>query len=64
MQKWELRSMLDGECLLSNSAADLEAVREIEGKWTRWFSNPLYGRGYPADVVADFEKLGALPKRT
>ena len=45
----------------SNSAADLEAVREIEGKWTRWFSNSLYGRGYPADVVADFEKLGALP---
>jgi beta-glucosidase len=45
----------------SNSAADLEAVREIEGKWTRWFSNPLYGRSYPADVVADFEKHGALP---
>jgi beta-glucosidase len=45
----------------SNSTADLDAVREIDGRWTRWFSNPLYGRGYPADVAVDFEKRGALP---
>jgi len=45
----------------SNSAADLNAVREGDGKWTRWFSDPLYGRGYPADVVADFERQDAMP---
>ena len=45
----------------SNSAADLNAVREGDGKWTRWFTDPLYGRGYPADVVADFERLDAMP---
>lgn len=46
----------------SNSAADLDAVRMGDGKWTRWFSDPLYGRGYPADVVVDFEKAGFLPQ--
>jgi beta-glucosidase len=45
----------------SNSTADLEAARMAEGKWTRWFSDPLYGRGYPADIVADFERQDALP---
>ena len=45
----------------SNSAADLNAVREGDGKWTRWFSDPIYGRGYPADVVADFERQDAMP---
>lgn len=45
----------------SNSALDLNAVRMAEGKWTRWFSDPVYGRGYPSDVVADFERQDALP---
>jgi beta-glucosidase len=44
----------------SNSVLDLEAVRQGEGKWVRWFADPIYGRGYPSDVVADFERLGAL----
>ena len=45
----------------SNSTFDLEAVRSADGKWTRWFTDPLYGRGYPADIVADFERQDALP---
>ena len=45
----------------SNSTFDLEAVRAADGKWTRWFTDPLYGRGYPGDVVADFERQDALP---
>jgi beta-glucosidase len=45
----------------SNSTFDLEDVRAADGKWTRWFSDPLYGRGYPGDVVADFERQDALP---
>jgi len=45
----------------SNSSFDMDAVRVADGKWTRWFADPLYGRGYPADVIADFEKQGFLP---
>jgi beta-glucosidase len=45
----------------SNSAADLNAAREGDGKWTRWFTDPIYGRGYPADVVSDFERQDAMP---
>ena len=45
----------------SNSRADRELVREDDGKWFRWFADPLYGRGYPADKVEDFMKMGALP---
>jgi len=36
-------------------------VRQGEGKWMRWFADPIYGRGYPADIVADFERQDALP---
>jgi beta-glucosidase len=45
----------------SNSLADREAARHGEGMWMRWFLDPLYGRNYPADAVADFTKMGALP---
>src|SRR5688572_15243972 len=31
----------------SNSAMDLDALRQGEGKWVRWFSDPAYGRGIP-----------------
>ncbi len=45
----------------SNSKMDLDLSRTIDGKWFRWFADPLYGRGYPADMVEHFSKLGALP---
>jgi len=45
----------------SNSILDREATRQSEGKWMRWFADPIYGRGYPADIVADFERQDALP---
>ena len=45
----------------SNSRADRELVRDGDGQWFRWFADPLYGRGYPADKVADLTKMGALP---
>jgi beta-glucosidase len=45
----------------SNSAADRNAARHGDGMWTRWFFDPLYGRSYPADLVADFTAMGALP---
>jgi len=43
----------------SRSAADLDATRAADSLANRWFLDPLYGRQYPADGVADF--AGALP---
>jgi len=36
----------------SASQADLAAARRHDGLRNRWFLDPLYGRGYPADVLA------------
>jgi beta-glucosidase len=40
----------------TDSPADLEAVRALDGYANRWFLDPLYGKGYPADMV---ERFGA-----
>ncbi len=45
----------------SNSRADKDLLRADDGMWFRWFADPLYGRGYPSDKIADFTKSGALP---
>jgi len=45
----------------SNSVADLESARFDDGKWVRWFFDPVFGHGYPADMTESFTKLGALP---
>jgi beta-glucosidase len=44
----------------SNSRADLDLVRREDGRWFRWFADPLFGRGYPSDVTADLAEMGAL----
>lgn len=46
----------------SPSAADYDAFRWFDGYHNRWYLDPLYGRGYPADTVADHERLGNLPQ--
>lgn len=33
--------------------ADVDAARRLDGQSNRWFLDPVFGRGYPADVVAD-----------
>ncbi|ATB31932.1 GH1 family beta-glucosidase [Melittangium boletus] len=45
----------------SPSAADYDAFRNHDGYFNRWFLDPLYGRHYPADMVADYIKAGHLP---
>jgi beta-glucosidase len=45
----------------SPSAMDTEALRRMDGMWTRWFMDPLFGKGYPEDIVADFNAAGGLP---
>lgn len=46
---------------LTNSPADRNALRIDDGSFNRWFLDPVCGRHYPADIVADYEKFGALP---
>ena len=45
----------------SPSAADREAARRFDGAFNRWFMDPLYGLGYPDDIVRDYVDEGALP---
>ena len=44
----------------SPSYADREAARYVDGYINRWFLDPLYGRHYPADMVADYRAAGHL----
>ncbi len=41
----------------SPSALDYAAAREIDGFTNRWFLDPIWGRGYPPDVVAWFQRV-------
>ncbi len=45
----------------SPSAADADAARHHDGYLHRWFLDPLYGRHYPADMLADYRAAGYLP---
>lgn len=45
----------------SPSPADADATRHFDGFFNRWYLDPLFGRGYPADMVADHRQLGRLP---
>jgi beta-glucosidase len=45
----------------SPSAADAKACRAFDGWFNRWYLDPLYGRGYPKDVVAKHQHEGHLP---
>lgn len=45
----------------SPSEADAHATREFDGFFNRWFLDPLYGRGYPADKLQDYRTEGHLP---
>lgn len=45
----------------SPSAADADATRHFDGFFNRWFLDPCFGRPYPADMVADYQKLGRVP---
>jgi len=45
----------------SPSAADYDGFRRVDGTMNRWYLDPLYGRGYPVDVLADARAAGHLP---
>lgn len=44
----------------THSPADRAAWRDVDGRWTRWFLDPLVGRRYPGDVMASLEADGAF----
>jgi beta-glucosidase len=45
----------------SPSEADRDATRHFDGFFNRWFLDPLHGRGYPQDMLRDYEAAGRLP---
>lgn len=45
----------------SSRGEDADAARQVDGRVQRWFLDPLYGRAYPADIVAEFAAAGCLP---
>ncbi|MBV71801.1 MAG: beta-glucosidase [Myxococcales bacterium] len=45
----------------SQSGADRDACRHFDGFFNRWYLDPVFGRGYPADRVADLVKAGEIP---
>jgi beta-glucosidase len=45
----------------SRSAADVDAARHSDGSFNRWFLDPIFGRRYPADMVADYARAGHIP---
>jgi beta-glucosidase len=38
----------------SDDPRDIEAARRADGHTNRWWLDPLYGRGYPADMVEEY----------
>jgi beta-glucosidase len=44
-----------------SSVGSYQAARYFDGYLNRWFLDPLYGRHYPADMVASYAELGYLP---
>ncbi|MGL4651491.1 MAG: GH1 family beta-glucosidase, partial [Caldilineaceae bacterium] len=43
------------------SPEDRNAARIFDGFFNRWFLDPVYGRQYPADMVAHYTEIGLLP---
>ena len=44
----------------SSSPEDRDACRMKDGTYNRWYLDPVFGRGYPDDVVADHVARGTL----
>ncbi len=44
----------------TQAVQDQEAARYGDGELARWFLDPLYGRGYPIDIIRDLHKSGYL----
>jgi beta-glucosidase len=47
----------------SPSDADADAARHLDGFFNRWYLDPLVGRGYPADMIADYQRDARYPSQ-
>ncbi|HUO46226.1 MAG TPA: GH1 family beta-glucosidase [Acidimicrobiia bacterium] len=45
----------------SDREKDVAANRHFDGFRNRWFFDPVFGRGYPADIVEAYQARGRLP---
>jgi beta-glucosidase len=45
---------------MSSTDANLHTARQLDGHLNRWYLDPLYGRYYPADLVAEHIAAGNL----
>jgi len=45
----------------TDAEADLAAAWRVDGYHNRWFLEPLYGRGYPTDMLDHFAQYFAPP---
>ena len=46
----------------SDHPCDVDAARHFDGFRNRWFFDPVFGRGYPQDVIDDHRSRGRLPE--
>jgi len=45
----------------SENEADIKATAIYDGAANRWFLDPLFGRGYPSDIIEYYKEKGYLP---
>jgi beta-glucosidase len=45
----------------TDSPEDIAATKHFDGFRNRWFFDPVFGMGYPQDIVEVYERLGRLP---
>lgn len=45
----------------SDAPADQAAARHFDGYRNRWFFDPVFGKGYPEDMVAAYGAAGRIP---
>jgi beta-glucosidase len=45
----------------TDSPEDIAATKHFDGFRNRWFFDPVFGKGYPPDIVEVYEGLGRLP---
>jgi beta-glucosidase len=45
----------------SNSPEDIDATRHFDGFRNRWFFDPVFGSGYPVDMLDDYTATDRLP---
>ena len=45
----------------SPSDADADANRHFDGFFNRWYLDPVFGRGYPEDMIEDYVSADKLP---